>query len=250
MKKILFTICITLISNYTIQAQTKNENIKAIYLTEFIISENLVENLPAAYKEAVKAEIKNGVFVNFELESNGKLSSFKPEIKVNNTQSNGGLVYQQIIASEGNPLYKDYTENKFYNVKEVGGKAFLIQDKLTDYQWKITREKASISGYNVTKAIGTDKNLQDLIVWFSTELPYRDGPYRFANLPGLIVKAEFSTPEFKTIFTLKDVQILDKPINVKLPTKGKIITDEQFINEMKELNKKYKNINQGVDTSK
>ena len=250
MKKILFTFCFSLIANYTIQAQTKKENIKAIYQSEFIISEDLIENLPANYKETVKAEIKNGIYVNFELESNGELSSFKPEIKVNNTQSNDGLIYQQIIASEGNPLYKDYTKNEFYNVKEVGGRTFLIQDKLTDYQWKITREKTTINGYNVTKATGTDENFQDLIVWFSTELPYRDGPYRFANLPGLVVKAEFSTPGFKTIFTLKDLQILDKPINVILPTKGKIVTDKQFMDEMNELNKKYKEINQGVDKSK
>ncbi|MBQ0147978.1 MAG: GLPGLI family protein [Flavobacteriaceae bacterium] len=114
----------------------------------------------------------------------------------------------------------------------------------------LTRERSTINGFNVTKANGTDDEFQNLVVWYSNDLPYRDGPYRFANLPGLIVKAEFNTNEFKTIFTLKEIQILDKSINISLPTKGKIVTDQQFSDEVEELTKRYKEMNQGVDTSK
>ena len=232
-------------------SQTKKENIKAIYTTEFLIDyDKIKDQIPSSYRDAVKSEIDRGIYVDFELESNGEISSFKPEIKLNNRQSNDGIIYQQIIASEGNPLFKDYNKNEFYNVKDIGGKIYLINDKLTDYQWKITREKTKINGYNVTKATGTDEELKDLTVWFSSDLPYRDGPYRFANLPGLIVRAEFNMQFFKTIFTLKEIKILDKPIAITLPTKGKIVTDKQFTEEMEELTRKYKEANQGVDTSK
>lgn len=214
------------------------------------MNNDIIEQLPAAYKELAKAEIAKGIFVDFELESNGEISSFKPEIKLNNTQNNDGLIYREIIASEANPLYKDYNKNEFYNVREFGGKTFLIKDQLTDYKWKLTRERSTINGFNVTKANGTDDEFQNLVVWYSNDLPYRDGPYRFANLPGLIVKAEFNTNEFKTIFTLKEIQILDKSINISLPTKGKIVTDQQFSDEVEELTKRYKEMNQGVDTSK
>ena len=231
-------------------AQTKKENIRAIYTTEFILNNDIIEQLPAAYKELAKAEIAKGIFVDFELESNGEISSFKPEIKLNNSQNNDGLIYREIIASEANPLYKDYNKNEFYNVREFGGKTFLIKDQLTDYKWKLTRERSTINGFNVTKANSTDDEFQNLVVWYSNDLPYRDGPYRFANLPGLIVKAEFNTNEFKTIFTLKEIQILDKSINISLPTKGKIVTDQEFSDEVEELTKRYKEMNQGVDTSK
>ncbi|MBQ0147979.1 MAG: hypothetical protein KBS93_05935 [Flavobacteriaceae bacterium] len=124
-------------------AQTKKENIRAIYTTEFILNNDIIEQLPAAYKELAKAEIAKGIFVDFELESNGEISSFKPEIKLNNSQNNDGLIYREIIASEANPLYKDYNKNEFYNVREFGGKTFLIKDQLTDYKWKFNKREVN-----------------------------------------------------------------------------------------------------------
>jgi len=248
MKQLLVTFI--LIGSHYSDAQSSKENIRAIYTTEFILNNDIIDQLPAAYKEMAKTEIAKGIFVDFELESDGEMSSFKPEIKLNNSQNNDGFIYQQIVASEANPLYKDYNKNEFYNVREFGGKTFLIKDQLTNYNWKLTREKSIINGYNVTKATGTDDEFQNLVVWYSNELKYKDGPYRFANLPGLIVKAEFNTSEFKTIFILKEIQILDKPIQISLPTKGKIVSDKQFTEEVDELTKKFKEANQGVDTSK
>lgn len=204
-------------------------------MTEFILNNDIIEQLLSAYKELAKVEIAKGIFVDFELESNGEMSSFKPEIKLNNSQNNDGFIYRQIVASEANPLYKDYNKNEFYNVREFGGKTFFIKDQLTDYNWKLTREKTTINGYNVTKATGTDDEFQNLVVWYSNDLPYRDGPYRFANLPGLIVKAEFNTADFKAIFTLKEIKILDKPISITLPTKGKIVSDKEFIDEIEDI---------------
>ena len=248
MKQLIFTLFLFGF-NYSF-AQVQKENIRAIYTTEFILNNDIIEQLPSAYKELAKAEIEKGIFVNFELESNGEMSSFKPEIKLNNSQNNDGFIYRQIVDAEANPLYKDYTKNEFYNVREIGGKTFLIKDQLTNYNWKLTREKATINGFNVTKATGTDDEFLNLVVWYSNELKYKDGPYRFANLPGLIVKAEFNTADFKAIFTLKEIQILDKPVNITLPNKGRIVTDKQFLDEMEELNRRYKDANQSVDRSK
>ena len=64
------------------------------------------------------------------------------------------------------------------------------------------------------------------------------------------MKAEMITDEFKTIFTMKEIEILDKDVMITLPTKGKIVSDKEFTAEVKALNDKYKEMNQGVDTSK
>ena len=79
-----------------------------------------------------------------------------------------------------------------------------------------------------------------MIAWYTTSLPYRDGPYRYANLPGLIVKAEMSTDEFKAVFTMKEIEILDKDIVITFPTKGKVVTDKEFMAEMKVMNERHK----------
>ncbi len=250
MKKLIFTFCLTVFATLS-HAQAKKENIKVVYNTDFIIDyEKIKDNIPATYRDIVKGEIDRGISINFELESNGKMSIFKPEIKVNNNQGQMGILVQEIMKAEANPQFKDYEKNEFYNQKELGGKTFLVKDQIYDYKWKITKEKADIAGYKATKAIGTDEEGKEVIAWYATSLPYKDGPYRYANLPGLIVKAEMTTDEFKTVFTMKEITILDKEIVVNLPTKGKVVSDKEFMAEVKALQEKYKEMSQGVDTSK
>lgn len=141
MKKLLLLTTITIFG--FVNAQTKKENIRVTYATEFIIDyEKIKDNIPADYRAAFKAEIDKGIVVNFRLESNGEKSVFRPEEKVNNAQDEGGMLAQEIMASESNPLYKDYVNNEFINVREFGGKTFLVKDKLPDYQWKLTKEKS------------------------------------------------------------------------------------------------------------
>ena len=248
MKKLILSVCFTTISCIASFAQAKKENIKVIYNTDFILDfDKIKSSIPAAYQASFKSEIDRGISVKFVLESNGKMSSFKPEIKIDNNQSNDNSIAQMIIAAEANPQYKDYEKNEFYNVKDFGVKTFLIKDKIFDYQWKITKEKTEIAGYNATKAVGIDEDGKEVIAWYTTSLPYRDGPYRYANLPGLIVKAEMSTDEFKAVFTMKEIEILDKDIVITFPTKGKVVTDKEFMAEMKAMNERHNQVNQGVD---
>lgn len=55
--------------------------------------------------------------------------------------------------------------------------------------WKISNEKAKIGTYNAQKAT-TEFAGNKWTAWFSSDLPFQDGPYKFSGLPGLIVKIE------------------------------------------------------------
>ncbi len=57
------------------------------------------------------------------------------------------------------------------------------------FDWKISNEKAKIGAYNAQKAT-TEFGGKKWTAWFSSELPFQDGPYKFSGLPGLIVKIE------------------------------------------------------------
>ena len=48
------------------------------------------------------------------------------------------------------------------------------------FEWTIAGDTASISGYNVQKAT-THFGGRDWIAWFTPEIPYRDGPYKFKD---------------------------------------------------------------------
>lgn len=53
----------------------------------------------------------------------------------------------------------------------------------------MTDEKKDIIGFVCTKATCEFRG-RNWTVWFTTELPVSDGPWKFNGLPGLILKAE------------------------------------------------------------
>jgi GLPGLI family protein len=59
------------------------------------------------------------------------------------------------------------------------------------FNWKISGEKEKIGDYNTQKAT-TEYGGRKWTAWFSPDIPFQDGPYKFDGLPGLIVKVEDS----------------------------------------------------------
>ncbi|WP_449400107.1 GLPGLI family protein [Chryseobacterium wanjuense] len=57
------------------------------------------------------------------------------------------------------------------------------------FDWKISNEKEKIGSYNAQKATA-EYGGRKWTAWFSTDLPFQDGSYKFSGLPGLIVKIE------------------------------------------------------------
>ena len=70
-------------------------------------------------------------------------------------------------------------------------------------EWKILPETAKIGEYKTQKA---ETNFAGRIwyAWFTTEIPFQDGPYKFSGLPGLIVKVEDSKGDYS--FDLKETK--------------------------------------------
>lgn len=65
----------------------------------------------------------------------------------------------------------------------------LAYNETPKFDWKISTEKQKIGEYNAQKAT-TDFGGRTWIAWFSSDIPFQDGPYKFYGLPGLIVKIE------------------------------------------------------------
>ena len=243
MKKII--IGITLFLGINLFAQTEKESIRATYKAEFIFDyEQSKEMFPKDLQPAFKTAIDRGVFVDFILESNHQLSVFRADVKVKNAQDEADMVVQEILASEQNPLYKDFSNNEYYKQFDINVKTYLVKENLPDYQWKLTRETSMMNGYKVIKAIGKDQEGNEITAWYSPEIKYKDGPYTFSNLPGLIVQAEIITPYFKTIFKMNQLEILKEQLKITLPKKGKIMTFQEMRNDM---NASSKSSNEGVD---
>ncbi len=84
-------------------------------------------------------------------------------------------------------FHKNYPEGKITCYHHITAGPFLYEEDLNLFDWQLTKETDTIAGYKVQKATSNFGG-RSWIAWFSPEIPYNDGPYKFNGLPGLIVK--------------------------------------------------------------
>ena len=253
MKKTFLSFVLGLVTTTLSIAQN---NIEATYINEVKLDyEETMKSIPQQFRsqvaDALKAEIEAGIFMTYHLKSNGKHSSFNLEQKVNNSQSSGGFIAQQMAAMDSKPYYKDLmsTPPTYYKEVDMGAKKYLIKES-PNFNWKITREKSEIAGFKVTKAEGVMMDSIKVTAWYAPEVIVKDGPQTLSGLPGLIIKAEYEANNAKMIFTLKELKILDKELTVTLPTKGTVVTEKEFMVEVQKLQEQIKEMmSGGVDTN-
>lgn len=99
----------------------------------------------------------------------------------------------------GHKITKTYPDMKLSYTEMVSMKMLGYEDPVK-MNWKILPEKQKIGEYNTQKAT-TDYAGRQWTAWFSSDIPFQDGPYKFHGLPGLIVKIEDSGNNYS--WTLK-----------------------------------------------
>lgn len=66
------------------------------------------------------------------------------------------------------------------------------------FNWNILGDKQKIGEYNTQKAT-TEFGGRKWTAWFTTDIPFQDGPYKFYGLPGLIVKIEDENKDYSWV---------------------------------------------------
>lgn len=103
---------------------------------------------------------------------------------------------------------KDKTNQKTYFKDRIGRDIYSYEED-RPLNWKIESETRKIGEYKVQKA-ETDFGGRKWIAWFTTDLPYQDGPYKFGGLPGLIVKVEDDKGDY-SFDLMKNYKIAELP---------------------------------------
>lgn len=122
-----------------------------------------------------------------DMEKQMKTGNFNINMKSNNK---GKVNYK---------VTKDYLANKVFLNTRIATDAYKVLEDRT-FDWKISPEKQKIGEFEAQKAT-TEFAGRKWTAWFSEELPFNDGPYKFRGLPGLIVKLEDATNSH--VFELK-----------------------------------------------
>ncbi|MFD0964832.1 GLPGLI family protein [Pseudofulvibacter geojedonensis] len=153
------------------------------------------------------------------------------------------------IDESSNLLFKNIKEKRYSNQTDIMGKQFLIKDELQPRDWVLGKEKKFIGEYECYKATYEDEYTMQTVndgeitevkkkrlvtAWYTPQIPISNGPAEYEGLPGLIL--EINDGQL-TLICSKIVINPKEAIDLKEPTKGKVVTEEKFSEIMEKKNK-------------
>lgn len=112
---------------------------------------------------------------------------------------------------------KDLKNQKSTFKERIGRDIYSYEEDRT-FDWKIMPETVTIGNYKAQKATATFAG-RTWNAWFTTDVPFQDGPYKFSGLPGLIVKVEDDKGDYS--FDLKETKKIAEP--AKIQDRGNVV---------------------------
>jgi GLPGLI family protein len=242
------------------------------------------KELTPEIKKSIEERMKSMSEKTFILNFDKSASIYKEEEKLEaptQGQSGGGNRSRMIssMTPSGGTYYKNVKSKSFAVDREFMGKEFLVKDSLPDLNWQMEAETRVIGGYNCFKATAlkpvsktdfrnlrpkkeetTSEKLADetkktsfmdaiempkaviVTAWYSPEIPVNQGPEGYWGLPGLILEVN----DGKTVILCSKV-VLNPKVNaeIKAPTKGKLISQQEFDEAVIKKTEEYRSMNQG-----
>lgn len=102
-------------------------------------------------------------------------------------------------------VVKKSNSNTIEYLTKIAESDYLVQENI-DLKWKLYPEYISVLDYKAQKAT-TEFGGRKWTAWFTKDIPFQDGPYKFKDLPGLIVKIEDDSKSHQ--FELKGIKNLN-----------------------------------------
>lgn len=198
-------------------------------------------------QKVIRDMIRKQFEKSFTLTFTKTISIYKEIKKLDDPKlQQSGMVIK--IGGGNNTLYKNLKEQTFVEAQEMFGKKFLIKDKINTLEWKMEKETKMIGKYLCLKATyiqmiddfdlaGKKKEKQieeHITAWYTPEIPTANGPNNFGGLPGLILELHEGRMHY---ICSKIVMNPKEKIDIKAPTKGKVVTQETYNKIMKKKQK-------------
>jgi len=178
--------------HYSFQSDSTNSATKRTVLTELFIGDTM-----ALFQTRKKTERDSTIFQR--IGNSGKITIYVGEINPLNFQILQGE--KQLTTFESLNGLSLELNNELYCYKENA-----------ELPWQLTSDTMVIHDVSCQKALLQWEG-RNWIVWFAPEIPISHGPYKFAGLPGLIVRAYDMQNFF--CFDLQSLQ-LDEELSVPM----------------------------------
>jgi GLPGLI family protein len=219
-------------------------------------------------KKQIMERMKNFLEKTFILTFNKTESIYKEEERLEAPGAGGGgRGFGGFGASlTGGPQYKNVKDQQMLQEQDFFGKQFLVKDELKKLDWKMTGETKQIGQYMCLKATAikevdefdwrsmrrrddtaekkTDTTATkevseeieipktvEVTAWYTPQIPVSHGPGEYWGLPGLIL--EVSADRTVILCTKIVLNPSDKE-DIKVPAKGKEISQKEYNETVKE----------------
>lgn len=183
MKKIQFIFCLTVaLWINTLNAQEVQDAMRYEYTATFKPD---LHDINKIYTEKVFLDV-------FNSSSRFYSESRSSRTELLNNPNNSFLIGKTI--SMGKEIPSNFSGEivkigkRNYYVDNIGGNMIKLESPLDEIKWNIQEGIEDYNGLKTQKAIGS-LNGRTWTVWFSTDIALIEGPYKFKNVPGFVVKA-------------------------------------------------------------
>jgi GLPGLI family protein len=143
----------------------------------------------------------------------------------------GGRVMFRMAGAEGEQ-YRNFSQAKYVESRELGAKTYIIEDTIRQQPWKLTDETKTILNYTCKKATRTSERGQNIEAWYTEAIPCPAGPEGFASLPGAILQVNVNTNEM--VYNALSVSDKVEKKEIKEPSKGKKVSRAEFVKLMQD----------------
>ncbi len=233
---------------------------KATYQTKTTLDMDFANSgIPADRIKMIKERMKSRLEKTYVLTFNKKASIYKEEAQLDQaTGGRGGMRFMMMGGGASGEHYKNTKTSTSSKENEFSGKNFLVKDSLTIYDWKMEQETKMIGEYMCFKATTVverpmrrefqfgrrnnseedrekrekkekeQENMKELITvvaWYTLDIPVNNGPGDYWGLPGLILELKDDNTQ---ILCTKIVMNPKEKTELKEPTKGKVVTQQEY----------------------
>ncbi|MDR1054542.1 MAG: GLPGLI family protein [Prevotellaceae bacterium] len=148
-------------------------------------------------------------------------------------------MHSQTINYGSHTYYKNQEEKLLLSQANVDGKDYLIEEALTEFDWKIGSEKKEISGYQCIRATTKSPKGNEIVAWYAPEIAVNDGPLHYWGLPGLILYLELNKGVL--IYSCTSIEQVNNMPEIKSLEGGEKISRTEYSKMVAEKMQKFKN---------
>jgi len=126
--------------------------------------------------------------------------------------------------------YLNQDSNLLYYINSTQDVKTSVKDSLPDFNWNIENSvNKNISGFACTKAT-TNFRGSKITAWFTKEIPIPFGPWKFKDLPGLILEVYDTNEPSKYYWAATSIKYpYEKKVNFEMPNKNKILSFKEDV---------------------